>query len=93
MAWSLSLLSLTLSLFSGGGVPNVGEAEKIVNSNVIRNILGKDKQFALTFRLNIESLLRNETLLKQIWLSKSSIETIFKRANLVLEAVPKIDKK
>jgi hypothetical protein len=71
----------------------VGEENGMVNTNVIRNVLGRDKKFALTFRLNIESLLRNENHFKEIGLSDSSIETIFSRANRVLEAVPENERK
>ena len=72
---------------------DVGEKDEMVNTSAIRNVLGKDKKFALTFRLNIESLLRNENHFKEIGLSNGSIETIFSRANKILEAVPPIDKK
>ena len=72
---------------------DVGEEDEMVNTNIIRNVLGKDKKFALTFRLNIESLLRNENHFKEIGLANSSIEKIFSRANKILEAVPTNDKK
>lgn len=72
---------------------DVGEENEMVNTNVIRNVLERDKKFALTFRLNIESLLKNENHFKEIGLPNSSIETIFSRAGKVLEAVPATDKK
>jgi hypothetical protein len=71
---------------------DVGEGSEMVNTNVIRNVLGRDKKFALTFRLNIESLLKNESHFKEIGLANRSIETIFSRANKLLEAVPTNDK-
>ncbi len=72
---------------------DVGEERGMVNTSLIRNVLERDKKFALTFRLNIESLLRNESHFKEIGLPDSSIETIFSRANKVLEAVPATEKK
>jgi hypothetical protein len=72
---------------------DVGEEDEMVNTNIIRNVLERDKKFALTFRLNIESLLKNEEHFKEIGLASSSIETIFSRAKKVLEAVPTNDKK
>jgi hypothetical protein len=71
----------------------VGEENGMINTNVIRNVLERDKKFALTFRLNFESLLRNENHFKGIGLPNGSIEKIFSRANQVLEAVPASDKK
>jgi len=71
---------------------DVGEGDDMVNTNMIRNALGRDKKFALTFRLNIESLLRNESHFKEIGLANASIETIFSRANRLLEAVPTTEK-
>jgi hypothetical protein len=71
----------------------VGEENGMINTNHIRNVLEKDKKFALTFRLNFESLLRNESHFKEIGLPNSSIEKIFSRANEVLEAVPATEKK
>jgi len=72
---------------------DIGEEDEMVNTNIIRNVLGRDKKFALTFRLNIESLLKNEKHFKEIGLSNGSIETIFSRANKLLEAVPTTKKK
>jgi hypothetical protein len=72
---------------------DVGEAQGMVNTSVIRKVLERDKKFALTFRLNIESLLRNEKLLKEMGLADSNIERIFSRANKVLDAIPPNEKK
>jgi len=72
---------------------DVGEEDGMVNTTVIRNVLQRDKKFSLTFRLNIESLLRNESHFKEMGLAASSIETIFSRAKKLLDAVPIVDKK
>ena len=72
---------------------DVGEGNGMVNTKVIRNVLDKDKKFALTFKLNIESLLRNESHFKEMGLPGGSIEIIFSRANKLLEAVPVNGKK
>lgn len=72
---------------------NVGEGQGLIDINQIRRKLEKDKKFGLTFRLNIESLLRNEKLLEKIGLPHSDIETILARANEVLKASPTVDKK
>jgi hypothetical protein len=71
----------------------VGEQEVDVRTDVLRRVLGKDKKFALTFKLNLESLARNEKMLEEMRLPKSSIETVIQRTNEILEAVPKNDKK
>jgi hypothetical protein len=71
----------------------VGEGQGSINPNLIRMILDRDKKFALTVRLNLESLLRNEKLMKQFGLPHGSIETILSRTNEVLNSVPVVDKK
>jgi hypothetical protein len=72
---------------------NIGEGAGTINLNMIETVLEKDKKFALTFRLNLESLLRNESLLKKIGLPQNSIEIVLSRTNEVLKAVPTADKK
>jgi len=71
----------------------IGEAQNAISTNMIKTTLERDKKFALTFRLNLESLLRNEKLLRNMGLTQGSIETALSRANAVLEAVPPVDKK
>jgi hypothetical protein len=71
----------------------VGEGKGVINTDLIKMKLEKDKKFALTFRLNLESLLRNENLLENMGLPQASIETILARTNEVLKAVPSVDKK
>lgn len=72
---------------------DIGEGVRAINLKTIRAILEKDSKLALTFRLNLESLLRNEKLLKNMGLPQSSIETVLSRANTVMETVPAVDKK
>lgn len=71
----------------------VGEGSGCVNLSKIRYVMDKDKKFALTFRLNLESFLRNEKFLKELGLSDSDSERITSRVAAVLEALPKVDKK
>jgi len=71
----------------------VGNGADELNLDAINSVLGKDKKFALTFRLNFQNLLRNESTLKDLGLADHSIETIMTRANEVLNAVPVVDKK
>ena len=72
---------------------DVGEGENAIDTDIIKTELEHDKKFALTFRLNLESLLRNEKLLKNIGLPDSSIEVIISRTNAILNEVPVVDKK
>jgi len=72
---------------------DVDEGENPISTSRIKTQLEEDKKFALTFRLNLESLLRNEGLLRTIGLSQASIEIVMSRANEVLKAVPIVDKK
>lgn len=71
----------------------IGEGAGTINLDIIKTALEKDKKFALTFRLNLESLLKNEGLLKNIGLPQNSIEKVLLRTNEVLKAVPIVDKK
>jgi hypothetical protein len=71
----------------------VGNGTDELNLDAINSVLAKDQKFALTFRLNFQSLLRNENILKGLGLADSSVETIMARANEVLNAVPLVDKK
>ena len=72
---------------------DVGEGQGTISPNLIRNTLEKDKKFALTFRLNLESLIRNEELLKEFGLPQNGMERVLSRATQVLAAVPQVDKK
>jgi hypothetical protein len=71
----------------------IGKEKGNINSEKIRKTLQKDKKFALTFQLNLENILRNEEVLREIGFSKSDITKIFSRIQKVLEAVPKVEKK
>ena len=71
----------------------VGNGADELNLNTLNSVLGKDKKFTLTFRLNFQNILRNENMLKDLGLKNDSVETIMSRANEVLNAVPTVDKK
>jgi hypothetical protein len=71
----------------------LGEGKGCINVEKFKNMLEKDKKFALTFRLNLESLARNENLLKKIGLPNSSIENIMSKLNVILAGIPVVDKK
>ncbi len=71
----------------------VGEGEGKVDLERIYRVLESDKKFALTFRLNLENILRNENMLKEIGISGADIAKIFPRIQSVLDAVPKVEKK
>lgn len=70
----------------GGGGP------RSLNVTVIRKVLERDKKLALTVRLNLESLQRNETYLRRLGLSSTEIEVIMAGANALLESMPTVDK-
>lgn len=72
---------------------DVGKGPKAVDTDALKSVLGKDKKFALTFRLNLESVLRNEKLLREMGLPAGSIEKIFQRTNSILATIPAVDKK
>jgi hypothetical protein len=71
----------------------LGEGKSCVSITKLRNVLEKDKKFALTFRLNLESLAENENLLKKIGLPNSNLENIMSKVNAILAEIPTIDKK
>jgi hypothetical protein len=71
----------------------VGNGVDKLNVDALNSVLGKDKKFALTFRLNFQNLLRYESILEDLGLSNDSVETIMSRANEVLNRVPMVDKK
>jgi hypothetical protein len=71
----------------------IGNGRSNINPEKMRRILEKDKKFALTFRLNLENILRNEAVLQEIGFSKADITKIFSRIQKVLEIVPKVEKK
>lgn len=71
----------------------VGEGKGNVSLEKICRLLERDRKFALTFRLNLENVLRNEAILKGLGISSSDISKIFSRIQRVLDATPKIDKK
>lgn len=58
----------------------------------MRKTMEKDK-FAFTFRLNLENILRNETVLQEIGFSKTDITKFFSRIQKILDVVPKVKKK
>lgn len=79
------LCALFLDHETGGGYG--------INLDRIRRVLGKDKKFALTFRLNLENILRSEAVLERMGVSSSDVTRIFVHINEVLEAAPEVDKR
>ena len=71
----------------------IGNEKNNINPEKMRKILEKDKKFTLTFRLNLENMLRNEAILQEIGFSKADITKIFSRIQKVLDAVPEVEKK
>jgi len=70
-----------------------GEGDNDINLNKIRRTLERDKKFALTFRLNLENILRNESILSKIGIPSGDITRIFDRIQNILQAVPGIEKR
>ena len=71
----------------------IGEGESDINLGKIRRTLERDKKFALTFRLNLENILRNEAILRKIGVPDGDAARIFDRIQSLLDATPKIEKK
>jgi len=71
----------------------IGEERNSIDLDRMREVLEKDKKFALTFRLNLESILRNETILREIGVPSSYITQIFSRIQSILDATPEVEKK
>jgi len=71
----------------------IGEEKGNIDLDKIHRILEKDKKFAITFRLNLENMLRNENMLREIGVPNADITKILSRIQNVLDAIPKVDKK
>jgi len=71
----------------------IGEGRNDINLLKLRRILERDRKFALTFRLNLENILRNENTLREIGVPSQDITRIFARIHSVLDATPKIEKR
>jgi hypothetical protein len=71
----------------------VGTSEGCLNPNTIKNVMEKDRKFALTFKLNMEKFIENDKFLKNMGLPNRDIEKIISRAKAVLDAIPEVDKK
>jgi len=71
----------------------IGEEQNDIGLDKIRRILEKDRKFALTFRLNLESILRNEAILRKIGIPSSDITRVFDRIQSILDATPRIEKR
>jgi len=71
----------------------IGEEKDNISIDKIRKILERDKKFALTFRLNLENILRNEAILREMGVPSDYIAQIFARIQSILEATPKVEKK
>ena len=71
----------------------LGEGTDCVSIMKMKELLEKDRKFALTFRLNLESLARNELLLKKFGLSSNYVERILSKVGAILVGIPTVDKK
>jgi hypothetical protein len=71
----------------------IGEERNEISLDKIHRTLDKDKKFALTLRLNLESMLRNEGTLKGMGVPSSDITKVFGRIEEILAALPKVDKR
>jgi hypothetical protein len=72
---------------------DVGEGEEAINLKSVCRVLERDKKFALTFRLNLENILKNERMLKEMGMAGTAISQIFSRIQTILDAIPRVDKK
>jgi len=71
----------------------IGEGPEQINIDTIKKILGNDKKFTLTFRLNLHNLIDRADMLKNEGLNASDINKIISKAMQILEKIPTIDKR
>ncbi|MCR6692470.1 MAG: hypothetical protein MRT15_08760 [archaeon YNP-LCB-003-016] len=71
----------------------IGEGPEQISIDNIKRILGGDKKFTLTFRLNLQNLIDRINILEKEGLSTSDANKIIDRVNQILEKIPTIDKK
>lgn len=72
---------------------NSSESRFNIDLSQLRVLLSKDKKFALTARLNIMNIISNEDFLKSKGLSSTAVSRIVQNAQVVLDAVPVVNKK
>lgn len=70
----------------------IGEARGEINQNKIRKVLEKDKKLALSVTLNLQNMAERTKLLEK-WLTTSEITTVVDRIHLLVQVLPKVDKK
>ena len=71
----------------------IGEGPEQINIDTIKKILGNDKKFTLTFRLNLQNLINQIDMLRKEGLSASDVNEIVDKTTQILEKIPRIDKK
>lgn len=89
MEWKDMLDTCSLLHDCIGGVKNVLN----INPDEVGLLLRRDKRFALTARLNLSNIIRNEDFLKSRGLPSTAVSQIIKNAQKLLDAIPVVDKK
>lgn len=69
------------------------EAPESVDLMRIKEVLQRDKKFALTFRLNLQNIVEKPQILKDLKISGSTVSKITDGIRRILEVVPVIDRK
>lgn len=71
---------------------SVGNEKEEINPEKIRRVLERDEKFALTVTLNLRNLVEKPWML-ETWVKKSEAATVVDRIQMLLERLPKVDKK
>jgi len=71
---------------------DIGKGAEEIDSHRMRKILGRDKKFALTLRLNLRNLIERQDVLRK-WMSKSEVSTVTDRVEALLKELPTVDNK
>jgi len=71
---------------------DIGKGAEEIDSHRMRKILGRDKKFALTLRLNLRNLVERQDVLRK-WMSKSEVSTVTDRVEALLKELPTVDNK
>ncbi|MFB0561359.1 MAG: hypothetical protein ACETWM_09130 [Candidatus Lokiarchaeia archaeon] len=71
----------------------IGEGPEEINGEKITTLLKKDKKFRKTMRLNLEMIVNNEKVLKNIGAKNKEINTIVSRVQELLTIIPESTEK
>ncbi len=71
---------------------SIGKGIGEINPDKIRRVLRKDQKFALTTTLNLRNLVEKPDALRR-WVKKSEVATVTDRIQVLLDSLPKVDKK